>query len=111
MSILPPTQIGEPDNYVLDELLMIAQLMLAEQMYRFSPEGLQVFEAYLKRRMHMPRFSNARSVRNALDRARLRQANRLFAKGGRISKTDLMTIEAEDILASRVFNEEMPDER
>jgi len=97
-------------NYTLDELLVIAQLMLAEQMYRFSPEALQAFEAYLKRRMHQPRFANARSVRNGLDRARLRQANRLFAKGGRISKTDLVTIEAEDILASRVFNEEMPQD-
>ena len=97
-------------DYALDELLVIARLMLAEQMYRFSPEALQVFEAYLKRRMHMPRFSNARSVRNALDRARLRQANRLVAKGGRISKMDLMTIEAEDILASRVFAEDMPDD-
>src|SRR5207247_5493681 len=89
-------------DYSLDELLAIAQLMLAEQMYRFSPEALKVFEAYLKRRMHMPRFSNARSVRNAIDRARLRQANRLVARGGRLSKLDLMTIEAEDILASRV---------
>lgn len=99
-------------DYSLEELLAIAQLMLAESMYRFSPEACQAFEAYLKKRMHMPRFSNARSVRNALDRARLRQANRLFAKGGRISKTDLMTIEAEDILASRVFSEEeeMPDD-
>jgi len=97
-------------DYSLDELLAIAQLMLAEQMYRFSPEALKVFEAYLKRRMHMPRFSNARSVRNAIDRARLRQANRLVARGGRLSKLDLMTIEAEDILASRVFTENMPDE-
>jgi probable Rubsico expression protein CbbX len=97
-------------DYALDELLAIAQLMLAEQMYRFSPEALQAFEAYLKRRIHQARFANARSVRNALDRARLRQANRLFAKGGRISKTDLMTIEAEDILASRVFSEEMQDD-
>ena len=69
-------------DYSLDELLAIAQLMLAEQMYRFSPDAVKAFEAYLKRRMHMPRFANARSVRNALDRARLRQANRLFAKGG-----------------------------
>ena len=84
--------------------------MLAEYMYRFSPEAQKAFEAYLKRRMHKPRFANARSVRNALDRARLRQANRLFAKGGRISKVDLMTIEAEDILASRVFAEDLPDE-
>lgn len=97
-------------NYALSELLAIAQLMLAEQMYRFSPEAQQAFEAYLKRRIHMPRFANARSVRNAIDRARLRQANRLFAKGGRVSKTDLMTIEAEDVLASRVFAEEMSDD-
>ncbi len=96
-------------DYTLSELLTIAQLMLAEQMYRFSPEALQAYEAYLARRMRQPRFANARSVRNALDRARLRQANRLFAKGGRISKTDLMTIEAEDILASRVFSEELPN--
>jgi probable Rubsico expression protein CbbX len=97
-------------DYALDELLVIAQMMLAEQMYRFSPEALKAFEAYLKRRMHLPRFSNARSVRNALDRARLRQANRLFARGGRISKVDVVTIEAEDILASRVFTEDMPDD-
>jgi hypothetical protein len=58
----------------------------------------------------MPRFSNARSVRNAIDRARLRQANRLFDRGGRISKVDVVTIEAEDILASRVFTQEVPDD-
>ena len=96
-------------NYCLDELLAIARLMLAEQMYRFSPDALQAFRSYLEKRMSMPRFANARSVRNAIDRARLRQANRLFARGGKISKTDLMTIEAEDILASRVFSEEMPE--
>jgi len=96
-------------DYSLDELLMIAQLMLSEQMYRTSPEAQQALEAYLKRRMQMPRFANARSVRNALDRARLRQANRLFAKGGKVSKADLVTIEAEDILASRVFSEDIPD--
>src|SRR2546421_3424619 len=97
-------------DYSLEELLAIAQLILAEQMYRFSPEALSAFEAYLQRRMQMPHFSNARSVRNAIDRARLRQANRLFAKEGKVSKTDLMTIEAEDILASRVFSEEMSDD-
>jgi len=98
-------------DYSLDELLAIAQLMLAEQMYRFSPDALKAFTAYLDRRMRLPRFSNARSVRNAIDRARLRQANRLFLKGGRVAKTDLMTIEAEDILASRVFTENIPDEQ
>jgi probable Rubsico expression protein CbbX len=97
-------------DYTLEELLAIAQLMLAEHMYRFSPEAREAFAAYLERRMRQPRFSNARSVRNAIDRARLRQANRLFAKGGRVSKLDLMTIEAEDILASRVFTENRPDD-
>src|SRR5690348_7505502 len=80
-------------DYAEDELLEIARRMVAEQIYRFSPEALRAFKAYLTKRMHLPRFANARSVRNAIDRARLRQANRLFAKGGRISKTDLMTIE------------------
>lgn len=96
-------------DYTLEELLVIAQLMLAEQMYRFSPDALQTFEAYLVKRIEQPRFSNARSVRNALDRTRLRQANRLFARGGSVSKLDLMTIEAEDILASSVFAEKSPD--
>jgi probable Rubsico expression protein CbbX len=98
-------------DYSIEELVAIAELMLAEQMYRFSPEARQAFVDYLKRRMQMPHFANARSVRNAIDRCRLRQANRLFAKGGRISKADLMTIEAEDILASRVFSEGRPDEQ
>jgi probable Rubsico expression protein CbbX len=97
-------------DYSCEELLAIAQLMLAEQMYRLSPEALEVFATYLTRRMQMPRFANARSVRNAIDRARLRQANRLVAKGGRMSKVDLMTLEAEDILASRVFSEHIPDD-
>ena len=95
-------------DYTREELLTIAQLMLAEQMYRFSPDALKAFDAYLEKRIAQPRFSNARSVRNALDRARLRQANRLLAKGGSISRIDLMTLEAEDILGSRVFLEESP---
>lgn len=96
-------------DFTLEELLTIAQLMLAEQMYRFSPEAHKAFEEYLVLRMQQPRFSNARSVRNALDRARLRQANRLFAGGGSVSRIDLMTIEAEDVLASSVFAEDQPE--
>lgn len=95
-------------DYTLEELMAIAQLMLAEQMYRFSTEAQQAFETYLQRRMQQPRFANARSVRNALDRMRLRQANRILAKGGKVSKVDLMMIEAEDVLASRVFSEPVP---
>lgn len=91
-------------DYKPSELLAIAKLMLAEQNYRFSEESEKAFIAYIEKRMQMEHFSNARSVRNALDRARLRQANRLFASANRkLTKIDLMTLEADDILASRVF--------
>ena len=93
-------------DYSPSELLSIAKLMLASQNYRLSPEGEKAFGEYIKLRMKLEHFANARSVRNALDRARLRQANRLFLGAKKnLSKTDLMTLEAEDILASRVFKE------
>lgn len=93
-------------DYSAEELLAIAKLMLAEQNYRMSEEATEALLEYTKRRMTMEHFANARSVRNALDRARLRQANRLFANTKKsLTKIDLITIEAEDILASRVFQE------
>jgi probable Rubsico expression protein CbbX len=93
-------------DYTAEELLQITKLMLEEQQYRFSSEAEETFREYIELRMKRPNFSNARSMRNALDRARLRQANRLFAGGGKgLTKKDLMTIEAEDIRASRVFQE------
>ena len=92
-------------DYPADELLQIADLMLERLNYRFAGEARAVFAAYLERRMTQPFFANARSVRNAIGRARLRQANRLFALGGILSKDALMTIAAEDIRKSRVFDE------
>ncbi|HEY9050411.1 MAG TPA: AAA family ATPase, partial [Gammaproteobacteria bacterium] len=93
-------------DYRPDELLVIAKLMLAQQNYRFSPDSEKAFAAYIEKRMTMEHFANARSIRNALDRARLRQANRLFNSVGRkLTKLDLMTLEPDDILASRVFSE------
>lgn len=92
-------------DYTPEELLAISRMMLAEQNYRFSDEAEQVFADYIQRRMQLPHFANARSIRNALDRARLRQANRLFGSEAKLTKRDLMTLEAEDILASRVFEE------
>lgn len=93
-------------DYSAEELLHIAKLMLATQNYRFSADAEKAFFQYISIRMTLEHFANARSVRNALDRARLRQANRLFANASKsLSKTDLMTLEAEDILASRVFLE------
>lgn len=93
-------------DYSAGELLAIAKLMMAEQNYRFSAEGEKAFAEYIPLRMKGDHFANARSIRNALDRARLRQANRLFAAGGKkLNKIDLITIEAEDIVLSRVFSE------
>mgnify|MGYP006285049501 FL=1 len=96
-------------DYTAEELLAIARLILAEENYRFSDEALAAFADYIQRRMQLPFFANARSIRNAIDRARMRQANRLFNRmhGGELTKLDLMTLEAEDITASRVFSGEV----
>jgi probable Rubsico expression protein CbbX len=91
-------------DYSAAELLTIAQLILAAENYRFSEEAAAAFADYIQRRMQLPFFANARSIRNAIDRARMRQANRLFTRMGTpLTKFDLMTIEADDITASRVF--------
>jgi probable Rubsico expression protein CbbX len=96
-------------DYDCGELRHIAQSMLQQQGYRFSDEAQQAFDRYLQLRIGQPHFANARSVRNALDRARLRQASRLFADRERaLSEQDLCTLEAPDILASRLFQESPP---
>jgi probable Rubsico expression protein CbbX len=93
-------------DYSPGELYEIAGLMLAAQSYRLSDGAEAALAEYIPLRMKLRHFSNARSIRNALDRARLRQANRLFARrDGPLTKRDLVTIEAEDIRASRVFIE------
>jgi probable Rubsico expression protein CbbX len=90
-------------DYTLDELVAIGDLMLGQQSYEFTAETRDVFRHYLDRRREQPRFANARSVRNALERARLRQANRLVTAGARVGRDDLLRIEPEDFLASRVL--------
>ncbi len=92
-------------DYTQGELLRIAEKLLAEQSYRFTPDGRTAFEEYLALRIRQPHFANARSVRNALDRARLRQASRLFAERQRpFGAEELTTLTAADIRASRVFH-------
>jgi probable Rubsico expression protein CbbX len=91
-------------DYAPAELLAIGERMLQGMNYRFGAGTREVFADYLARRTVQPHFANARSVRNALDRARLRQASRLFADGDRVlTADDLTTITPEDLLASRVF--------
>ena len=92
-------------DYAPAELVAIASTMLAQQDYRLGDGALPALERYLELRSAQPNFANARSVRNALDRARLRQASRLFAQRDReLTAQELGTIEPQDILASRVFN-------
>ena len=88
------------------ELMDIAKSMLAAQHYKLSPDGAEAFAAYIAERRRRPLFANARSIRNALDRARLRHASRYFEQDGPVRLEDLMTIDAADILTSRVFDAE-----
>jgi probable Rubsico expression protein CbbX len=91
-------------DYSHDELLQIGDKMLAGMNYRFDAGARETFSEYLTRRLAQPHFANARSVRNALDRMRLRQASRLFAERDReLTRDDLTTLTAADIRASRVF--------
>src|SRR5229473_542916 len=94
-------------DYDTDELFQIAELMIASLNYRFDREAASTMRAYVERRMRQPRFANARSIRNALDRARLRQANRLFAcREAPVDRAALQTITANDLRASRVFTQD-----
>jgi len=95
--------INFPD-YSMEELATIAELMLAQQHYSFDAESRQTFVEYLELRRKQPHFANARSVRNAIDRIKLRQANRVITQGGSISRDELVRIEAADIRQSRVFH-------
>ena len=92
-------------DYGADELYSISGLMLAKMGYRLAPDAQDAMREYIARRIAQPHFANARSIRNALDRARLRQASRLVAATGRsVSRDDLATLTAADIRASRVFD-------
>nr|BDA97856.1 CbbX rubisco expresion protein [Chroomonas collegionis] len=91
-------------DYSPEELLIIAKQMVEEQQYRLTDESSNVLLDYIKLRKDHPHFANARSVRNAIDRARMRQANRMFGAGDKVlTKSDLVTIQPEDFLKSRLF--------
>jgi probable Rubsico expression protein CbbX len=92
-------------DYTADELMSISRMMLEGRAYRLSAAGEVAFREYVERRMQQPRFANARSIRNAIDRARLRQAGRLFELDRDLSRDELITIEADDILKSSVFGD------
>ena len=93
-------------DYSTEELLKIAQLMLEDQQYQLTPDAEIALTQYIEKRRQKPLFANARSVKNALDRARMRQANRIFDSRGQVlTKKELVNLEADDILQSSVFND------
>jgi probable Rubsico expression protein CbbX len=93
-------------DYSVEELLQIAKIMLDDQQYQLTPQAEVALAQYIKKRKEKPLFANARSVKNALDRARMRQANRIFDSRGQVlTKKELVNLEAEDILQSTVFND------
>ena len=93
-------------DYTVEELLKISKLMLEEQQYQLTPEAEVALESYIQKRKEKPLFANARSVKNALDRARMRQANRIFDSRGQVlTKKELVNLEASDILQSTIFKD------
>ena len=90
-------------DYSEAELMQIAQLMLGQLNYRFDGDAEPAFARYVGLRRQQPHFANARSIRNALDRIRLRHATRLFTADAALTREQLSTLQAEDVLASRVF--------
>jgi len=93
-------------DYSVEELVKIAKLMLQDQQYQLTVDAENALKQYIQKRKEKPLFANARSVKNALDRARMRQANRIFDSRGQVlTKKELVNIEANDILQSTVFND------
>ena len=93
-------------DYSTEELLQIAKIMLDDQQYKLTPQAEIALSQYIAKRKEKPLFANARSVKNAIDRARMRQANRIFDSRGQVlTKKELVNLEAEDILQSTVFND------
>jgi len=90
-------------DYDDEELLLIAEKIAATAQYQLSESAREALREYIVRRRQQPNFANARSLRNAFDRARLRQAMRLVNHEGAVGVDELTTLEASDIRASRVF--------
>jgi probable Rubsico expression protein CbbX len=96
-------------DFDVDELMAIAALILEQQSYELAPGAETALRHYVERRAVRPRFAYGRSIRNAIDRARMRQASRLYDRRDVLERAELVTIEADDILASSVFEDDDGD--
>jgi len=97
-------------DYDVDELLRIARLMVERQGYAMSEDADRALRDYIEVRVQRPRFAHGRSIRNAIERARMRQATRLFDSDRKLTRRDLVTIEPDDILQSSVFSDTEEEE-
>jgi probable Rubsico expression protein CbbX len=93
-------------DFTVDELVQIGDMMMSQQQYEFEDEAREAFKEYIERRVERPRFAHGRSIRNAIDRSRMRQAGRLYDRRDELTREDLVTIKADDILASSLFSDE-----
>ena len=93
-------------DYKPEELMQIASMMIEKQGYEFSEEAEEAMYDYIVRRVDQPRFAHGRSIRNAIERGRMRQAMRLFEANRPLGREELITIEAEDIRRSSVFDDQ-----
>ena len=93
-------------DFTVDELVQIGDMMMSQQQYEFEDDAREAFKEYIERRVERPRFAHGRSIRNAIDRARMRQAGRLYDRRDELTREDLVTIKADDILASSLFSDE-----
>ena len=92
--------------YTPNELIQIGKMILEEQQYRLTDAAEAALLEYITKRAEMPLFANARTISNAIDTARMKHANRMFNSGGSIlTKSDLVTIEVEDVRGSGLFEE------
>ena len=93
-------------DYSAEELIQIGKIMLEEQQYKLTPTAESALLQYITLRKDQPLFANARSMKNALDRARMRQANRIFETDNNLvlTKSDLVTLDEQDIRQSRIFD-------
>jgi hypothetical protein len=93
-------------DYTPQELILIGRMILQEQQYKMTQEAELALLEYITKRSQMPLFANARTISNAIDTARMKHANRMFNSGDRVlTKSDLVTIEVEDIRQSSLFSE------
>ncbi|WP_058829671.1 AAA family ATPase [Paenibacillus polymyxa] len=95
-----PIQLDFPD-YTVDQLIQISEMMAKERDYILMPQSILKMKEHLlnERNDSLHAFSNARYVRNVIEKAIRHQAVRLLNqyRRGQPGKQELMTLRPEDL--------------